>query len=142
MQVFAKDWVTLQEGAELYYPSSVCINNDDNEKELEIVLEKDSKVAGGIVFTGDSYQSSLNRMVTIEENAELIGDLYCYGKTQLKGKVVGTVYTDRFYLKTPSSVYENYIINGEINVEELPNEFINLPLFNTSTSKYEVIKEL
>ena len=142
VQVFAKDWVTLQEGAELYYPSSVCINNDDNEKELEIVLEKDSKVAGGIVFTGDSYQSSLNRMVTIEENAELIGDLYCYGKTQLKGKVVGTVYTDRFYLKTPSSVYENYIINGEINVEELPNEFINLPLFNTSTSKYEVIKEL
>lgn len=126
---------------ELKYPSSIYIRNDSEER-IEIFLDEKSKLAGGIVLTGDSYQSSLNRLVTIEKNAIVMGDVYCYGKTQLKGKVIGTVYTDRFYLKTASSIYENYIINGEINREALPEDFIGLPLFANEKIRYELIKEL
>jgi hypothetical protein len=141
VQVFSEKNVTLEQGTELQYPSSVFIANDSGDK-IEVVLEEKSKLAGGIVLTGESYQSSLNRMVTISEGATVIGDVYCYGKTQLKGKVIGSVYTDKFYLKTASSIYENYIVGGEINSLELPPNFIGLPLFSNENTTYELIKEL
>jgi len=141
VQVFAKKNVSLKKGVQLQYPSSIYIAHDSEEK-IEVVLEEKSKLAGGIVLTGDSYQSSLNRMVTINKGASVMGDVYCYGKTQLKGKVIGSVYTDRFYLKTASSIYENYIVGGEINRLGLPNNFIGLPLFSNENNSYELIKEL
>ncbi|PHS04929.1 MAG: hypothetical protein COA88_13025 [Kordia sp.] len=141
VQVFAKRYVSLKKGVQLQYPSSIYIAHDSGDK-IEILLEDKSKLAGGIVLTGDSYQSSLKRMVTIDKGALVIGDVYCYGKTQLKGKVIGTVYTDRFYLKTASSIYENHIVGGEINRLELPDNFIGLPLFLNKNTNYELIKEL
>jgi len=141
VQVFAKENVTLKKGAQLQYPSSIYIDHDSEDK-IEILLEEKSMLAGGIVLTGNSYQSSLNRMVTIDKGASVMGDVYCYGKTQLKGKVIGSIYTDRFYLKTASSIYENYIVGGEINRLELPNNFIGLPLFSNENTNYELIKEL
>jgi len=141
VQVFAKRNVSLKKGAQLQYPSSIYIDYDSEDK-IEVILEEKSKLAGGVVLIGNSYQSSLNRMVTIEKDASVIGDVYCYGKTQLKGKVIGSVYTDRFYLKTASSIYENYIVGGEIDRLELPNNFIGLPLFSNENTNYELIKEL
>jgi len=141
VQVFSKKNVSLKKGVQLQYPSSIYIAHD-SENKIEVLLEDKSKLAGGIVLTGNSYQSSLNRMVTIDKGASVIGDVYCYGKTQLKGKVVGSVYTDRFYLKTASSIYENYIVGGEINRLALPSNFIRLPLFLNKNTNYELIKEL
>ncbi|MDC3388577.1 hypothetical protein OAX11_03595 [Flavobacteriaceae bacterium] len=141
LQVYAKDKVILKKGVELQYPSSIFINND-SEYKVEVLLEENSKLAGGIVLTGNSYKSSLNRMITIENNATVVGDVYCYGKIQLKGKVIGSVYTDRFYLKTASSIYENYIIGGEINSLDLPSNYISLPIFPGKNKNYELIKEL
>jgi len=141
VQVFAKKYVSLKKGAQLRYPSSIYIDYD-SDKQIEVLLEEKSKLAGGIVLKGSSYQSSLNRMVTVEKDASVMGDVYCYGKTQLKGKVIGTVYTDRFHLKTAASIYENYIVGGEINRLELPDNFIGLPLFSNENTNYELIKEL
>ena len=140
--MFATKGVHIDREVELHYPSSIYINNDDDENTLQVYIGTNSILAGGIVLTGDSYRSSLNRLVTIDESAKVIGDVYCYGKTQLKGKVIGTVYTERFYLKTAASIYENYIVNGEVNKPALPEEFIGLPLFITENSNYELIKEL
>ncbi len=141
VQVFSKKGVYLQQGAELLYPSSIYIKNDTTDK-VDVVLEEKSKIGGGIVLTGDSYESSLNKLVTINENALVVGDVYCYGKTQLKGKVIGTIYTTLFYLKTTSSIYENYILGGVVNRLDLPVNFIGLPLFDHKNTSYAVVKEL
>lgn len=140
-QVFAKRGVYLGEEATLAYPSSIYIDHDP-EKMTTITLEEKSKLAGGIVFTGEKYPNSLNRLITIEDEAKVVGDVYCYGKVQLKGKIIGTLYADRFYLKTTSTIYENHIVNGEVNSLELPKSFIRLPLFVNENSSYEIIKEL
>lgn len=141
VQVFAERGVYLGKEVALAYPSSIYIDYDP-EKATEVFLGEKSKLAGGVVFTGKKYPNSLNRLITIEEDAEVIGDVYCYGKVQLKGRVTGTLYTDRFYLKTTATIYENHIVNGEINSLELPDNFINLPLFANENSRYELIKEL
>ena len=141
VQVIAKNGVHLEEDVFLKYPSSIYVKNDRNEM-TEVVLEKGSTVIGGLVLTGHEYRYSLSRLLTIEEDAKLIGRCYCFGKTQLKGQITGTLYTDRFHLKTLASIYENYIVGGIIDKKALPDQFLNVPFFNSENKSYDFIKEL
>ena len=142
LQIIAREEVIVDEEVSLLYPSSIYIKNDVGTVSVDI--KKNSTLIGGIVIDGNTYNKSLEHKLTIEENALVVGTIYCYGSTQLKGEVIGRIYSDRFFLKTDASNYENIILNGSIDSESLPKDFIELPLFNNiSTEKrYAVIKEL
>ena len=141
VQVFATKSIYVQPQVSLLYPSSLYVYNETINP-VAIFVGADSKVIGGIVADGNSYESSLNKMITIDTKALVVGDVYCYGKTQLKGKVVGSVYTTLFYLKTMSSIYENHLVDGVIHKMDLPSNFVGLPLFDDRYTKYAVVKEL
>ncbi|MCK8480931.1 hypothetical protein [Psychroserpens algicola] len=141
LQIIAKNSVTIDENALLKYPSSVSIENDQDS--VKVHFKPSSRIAGGVILNGNTYKGSLKRKLIIDESAKIYGSVYCYGRTQLQGEVVGQLYTDRFFLKTQSSDYENVILNGSVNGDSLPKNFVQLPLFNsrTSSSNYEIIKE-
>lgn len=144
LQVFAENGIFLEQNVTLKYPSTLYISKDSGDL-TEINIGENSTVLGGIVLTGEQYRFSLQRLLTIAPNAKVVGDVYCYGKTQLEGAVIGSLYTDRFYLKTASAIYENYIYNGTINSRELPDYFIRIPLLDDEDENnitYEVIKTL
>ncbi|MEO1033525.1 MAG: hypothetical protein AAFX55_19210 [Bacteroidota bacterium] len=139
LQVIAKENVELDSGVLLKYPSSIYAENDIDS--INVTINEQAKIAGGVVINGNTYNGSLKRRLFIAPRSEIMGDVYCYGKTQLEGKIIGTVYSDRFVLKTKSSEYQNTIQNCNINSDNLPKKFVRLPLFNTEDSRYEVIKE-
>ncbi|OEK09149.1 hypothetical protein A8C32_10470 [Flavivirga aquatica] len=141
IQIIAKEEVFVENNVSLLYPSSIYIKNDVDSVSVKIMAN--SKLAGGIVIDGNMYNSSLKRQLTIDEKAIIIGNVYCYGRTQLKGDIIGNIYTDRFFLETNASNYENVILNASIDKEALSEMFIELPLFNNTTNKkeYAVIKE-
>ncbi len=141
IQIVAKEVVEVEPNVKLKYPSSIYIKNDVDS--VSVKINKNSTILGGIVIDGNTYSGSLKRKLIIEEDATIVGNVYCYGNTQLQGEVIGSVYTDRFFLKTQSSNYENVILNGIINRDSLPNNFIELPLFKQTNDdeKYAIIKE-
>ncbi|GGD07680.1 hypothetical protein GCM10011368_07040 [Hyunsoonleella pacifica] len=140
IQIIARDSVKIDENVQLQYPSSIYIKND---AKATVRLGKNSTIAGGIVIDGNTFRGSTDHYLHIEENATVIGTIYCFGSTELKGSVIGSVYTDKFYLKTETSTYENVVLNGVINRDSLPENFIDIPLFNSNTDKrrYAVIKK-
>ncbi len=141
LQIIAKEEVVIDEDVELLYPSSIYIKHDEGL--ISVGIKRNSTVMGGIVIAGKADNKSLEHTLTIEENALVVGTIYCYGSTQLKGELIGRIYSDRFFLKTDASNYENVILNGSIDRESLSKDFIELPLFNTisNDNKYAVIKE-
>ena len=139
MQIVSKKNVEVNSNVQLHYPSSIYVENDIDS--VKVTIKENAKIAGGIVINGNTYNGSLKRQLTIDPHSTIIGDVYCYGKTQLKGQIKGTVYTDRFFLKTKSSTYENMIQNGDIDQNDLPDQFVRLPLFNTQNSNYAIVKE-
>ncbi|GAA4272072.1 hypothetical protein GCM10022258_13660 [Aquimarina gracilis] len=142
VQVLAERIVSLEENVVLRYPSGILMNKGNVDKR-EINIAKNSKVLGGIVVEDENR--GLDKIVTIEEDAEVIGDIYCSGKLQLKGNVTGTVYTSNFYLKTEASAYDNYILNGTIDRKGLPIEFVRIPLFKSKSEyfrPYAIIKQI
>lgn len=141
VQVIANKVVEIEEDVNLRYPSSIYIKNDIDS--VSIKIKKNSTLIGGIVIDGDTYTGSLKRKLIIEENAKVIGTLYNYGRTQLKGNIIGSLYSDRMFLKTNSSDYENVILNATINRDDLPKDFVEIPLFKNITNQYNygIIKE-
>lgn len=141
MQIIAKKTVDVGEDVLLKYPSSIYVKN--NTDSVSVVMHKNSKILGGIVIDGDMYSGALKRILEIKEKAVVVGNIYCYGKTEFEGRLIGSIYTDKFNLKTASSNYENVILNGSINRDSLPENFIELPLFENTIDKkiYAIIKQ-
>jgi len=139
VQVIADQLVVLEENVILHYPSAIFIAKGRSEKK-EVQLKKNSKILGAIVVA-DQHKSS-DKLLTIEEDVAVIGDVFCSGKVALKGTVIGTVYTNNFYLKTEASTYDNYIMNGIIDRNSLPDNFVRISLFENSKNqerKYAII---
>lgn len=141
VQAFATKGIELEEKVVLNYPSVVCVYNESPEGS-KIKIKKESKVTGAVVLFGNPNDLIEKNTIEIDEDGLLFGDLYCSGKLMLKSNVYGSVYTNRFFLKTVSSSYENLISNIEINTEKRPDYYISIPLFNTKTTNYGVIKKV
>ena len=137
IQIMAKEEVVVNEKAMLMYPSSIYVKNDIDS--VSVNIKKGSKLAGGIVIDGNTYQGALRRKLTIGKEATVIGDVYCYGNTQVEGEIIGSIHSDRFFLKTKSSSYENVILNAIINRDSLPKDFVGLPLFENKGNKKEYV---
>jgi hypothetical protein len=142
VQIVAGNEVVIEDNVMLYYPSSVYVKNDIDTTSVFIGIN--SKLAGGVVITGNLQSASSTRKLLISQGAKVIGDVYCFGSTELKGAIIGTLYSDRLFLKTKSSKYENTLLNTIINRNRLPNHFVGLPLFeeHNKEGSYEVIKRL
>lgn len=141
VQAFATKGIELEEKVILKYPSVICVFND-SANESKIKIKKECQITGAVVLFGNTDNLIDKNTIEIDEKGLLFGDLYCTGKLMLKSNVYGSVYTNKFFLKTTSSSYENMISDIEINTDKRPHYFISIPLFNTQKTTYGVIKKV
>tara|TARA_R110000868_G_scaffold179306_2_gene419253 strand:- start:179 stop:1309 length:1131 start_codon:yes stop_codon:yes gene_type:complete len=144
IQIEASEKVELQEEVVLEYPSGIFMNTS-NAEDIKVILKEDSKFIGGIVVTGTGGLGKGSKLISIDKGAEVLGEIYTNGSTELKGKIMGSLYTDNFYLKTDASSYENYIDNGIIDQKAMPNYFLGLSfkaVDSEPNDTYGVIKQL
>jgi hypothetical protein len=141
VQAFATKGIELEEKVILNYPSVICVYNESVD-ESKIKIKKECQITGAVVLFGSNDTQIDKNSIEIDEKGLLFGDLYCSGKLMLKSNVYGSVYTNRFFLKTGSSSYDNMISDIEINTAKRPAYFISIPLFNTQKTAYGVIKKV
>ena len=141
VQAFASKEIKLEQKVILNYPSVVCVYNPTFEESL-IKIKKECKITGAVVLFGSTLESINKNNVEIDQEGLIFGDIYCTGRLDLKSKVYGSVYTNRFYLKTTSSTYDNMISDIEINTSKRPKYFIAIPLFKTKKTEYGILKKI
>jgi hypothetical protein len=142
VQAFATKGIELEEKVTLNYPSVVCVYNESTIDEGKIKIKKKSQVTGAVVLFGNPIEMIDKNSIEIEEGGLIFGDIYCSGKLHLRSKVYGSVYTNRFFLKTASSTYDNTIADIEINAVKRPSYFIAIPLFENKKTAYGVLKKV
>ncbi|MCR6641071.1 MAG: hypothetical protein NVV82_19285 [Sporocytophaga sp.] len=141
LQIFAVDSVLLGENVELNYPSVIGLfKKDFKVMQPFIKVSKGGKV-NGIVFSSQSVFDLKQTLISIEKDAFLHGQLYSDGFADIQGKVYGSVFCNKFRLKTSSSLYENYLLNTTIDATKLSPYFIESALLS-SEKKKRVIKWL
>jgi len=140
IQVYATEAVHLEEDTVLAYPSSIYL--ESRVEKPRIRLAKGSKLLGGIAFTNSTNEFMPDGILQMDHKSLVVGGVYCKGKLGLEGTVIGSVYTEQFYLKTSSGRYDNYIMDGIIDSGAIPAGFI-VPAIFPETSKvnlWDVIK--
>ncbi len=140
VQIKASQKVVLEEDVLLKYPSSIYVNAISSE-EARIDLAGNSKVLGKMVLVGAQGKESKVDIIHIDKGAEVIGDVFCSGNTALNGRIIGTLYTAKFYLKTKASTYENYIQDGVIDQQALSDKFLG-NVVEDAQRAYGIIKQL
>lgn len=141
VQAFATKGIELEEKVVLNYPSVICVYNA-NEAESKIKIKKESIISGAVVLFGNSIEELDKNSMEIAEEGLIFGDIYCAGKLFLRSTVYGSVYTNRFFIQTGATSYDNTIADLEINSDKRPDYFISIPLFTTQKTRYGILKKV
>lgn len=142
-QFFAANEIFVEEEVLLAYPSSLVVTSGDGLSEKKITLSEDSRVYGGIAIHAATFDEKENNKMIVRENALVMGTLYCNGKLQLEGHVLGAVYAHKLQLETKSGTYDDVLLNVSIDALNVPKGFIHLPLFKQQEKNtYGIIKTL
>lgn len=123
VQLIASEKITLEEDVFLKYPSVVgVIEGQDATAAAHIEIGAKSQVLGTVFLVSETMDFRNPPSLTVETEAEVDGFVYCAGKTQLKGKIRGHLFTEKLFLVTASSSYENMLLDGQI-LDNLPENF-------------------
>ncbi len=132
LQAFAYSELIVEENVELYYPSVLYVGSENAKNSCTI--KQHTKVAGLIVLP-EKTQRWKKVDLYIDTNAVIEGQIYCNGRVEHKGKLKGSIYAYKFFHRTPQAYYENYIVDGEINREELSPYFVGVDLLSEPETK-------
>ena len=127
-QLVATDTVELKTGSFLQYPSSVLLVYRKPGKNPFLKMHNTSQLYGSVVGYSNTSERTNDLSMEIAGEAKIKGLVYSEGNLELHGKVSGTVICNKLLLATPSGIYENHLLDGEVNRSGLPNGFASVAL--------------
>lgn len=115
VHVIAKDSIVTEDACEFNYPSSFCVYHPNpplttNPSVRGIYFGEHCKFKGGLLAAADKNGSS-KMMIKVNRYFELIGSLYSSTYAEAQGNIYGSFFCNALLLQTPSSVYENHLLN-------------------------------
>ncbi|QYJ68272.1 polymer-forming cytoskeletal protein [Flavobacterium litorale] len=129
-QGIATTTIKIGKQCKLNYPSALIVleepitpNQEYDKLRNRIHINGGATVKGSICFIGRSKESDYNVNTYIGSGATVKGELYCDGNLELKGRVIGTVYTNQFIATEDATIFVNHLYNGTISSEALPEVF-------------------
>ena len=133
LQLFATKSITVQNDCLLNYPSALVINPDikvseaeKSEKKEQILIGAKSIIKGTICYFSEEEIISNEANILIEEGSRIIGEVYCEQNIELRGEIIGSVYTKGFVSNQFGGSYQNHIYNGRIDALILPLKYAGL----------------
>ncbi|MBN8696076.1 MAG: hypothetical protein J0L87_06065 [Bacteroidetes bacterium] len=139
VQAFASDSIILKENVKLGYPSCIGLIQRQNAKASGILIMENDTIIGSVFAVKNSAVFLQPLGISVSEKSTVCGTLFSAGYTDLKGAVWGSLVTDRIILNTSSSVYENHLLNAEIDITKRSKYFVGINLI-VEPKKKGVIK--
>ncbi len=149
-QAIASKQLIVGNNVELSYPSALILNETltpqlqnnlahQHIQNHQITIAEQSVIKGVVVYLGQPKPNNHKVQLKLNEQAKVIGEVYCNQNLELLGQVTGTVYTNNFIAKQLGSIYQNHIYNGTILASDLSQEYVGLTFQN---SKKGIVKWL
>ncbi|PCI94571.1 MAG: hypothetical protein COB15_13700 [Flavobacteriales bacterium] len=132
MQIFAQDSVIIEDNCQLHYPSVIAlIGQGSSTIARKLIVGEKVLVKGSVFLHNENFDRKNQAIVSIGKETEITGQVYSSELLELKGGIIGGVFCKKLILKTPSSVYENHLMDAVINRDELSENFVGVPLTET-----------
>ena len=134
LQLFARDSIIIEENCHLKYPSVIGITIPQAGSKSPYIRIEDNTIINGLVFIHQGM-TTLDKqpVLRIAKEAIIKGQAYCNGYTEIKGSVYGALYTTKFILSTASSIYDNMLMDADIDIFKLSSNYVGVDFINEQT---------
>lgn len=144
-QLFAQDSIIAKKSTEFKYPSCLgLIKSAKNISQAKISLAENC-LFSGIIFTQETKENESQSLISIDKNSMIIGEVYANSLLKFESPVniFGKVSCKRFIVQTPTTLYENYLIDLTINRLKRSKYYLSSKLFSgTKNSENQILKWL
>jgi len=143
IQAFASNNIIVGDNVTLPYPSALVVLGNRRVAVQGMLTIGERCSVGGLVFSwGDGARRELLPKVFIGKGTVIMGQVYADGWLDLKGTVNGNVSCRNFLLQTPTSIYENHLLDATIDASKRPPYFIGSMLIGDGNVKKGLVKWL
>jgi hypothetical protein len=126
VQAIADHQITCEQDVKLNYPSALILNEKSGkiqDENSQIFIGVIAQIIGGVLLM--SQDPNFRKPVTLKVSQGTIGGLvYNQGETEIQGKIIGSLYTQKFILHAGGGVYGDHIMDATISSTQLPDDFI------------------
>ncbi len=134
LQLFAGDSIHIGDNCRLKYPSVVGITVPSLGTQPMKISIGEKTILNGLTFLYlKTSGSNKQPLLQLEKESIVKGQVYSNGYTEIKGNIYGALYTSRFFLSTPSAIYENTLMDADIDMFKLSRYYVGADLINEKT---------
>ncbi|MGQ7855253.1 hypothetical protein ACUN24_13545 [Pedobacter sp. WC2501] len=141
-QLFARDSITVGNNVVLSYPSVLgLVSKEKMVDQAKVVLGNDV-LFNGIIFSYEPKRSALQTLVALGENTIVKGEVYVTGLLKLakKVKVEGKVSCNRFIMQTPTTLYENFLVDVTLNRKARNRVYLTSAIFTGVSGSKKILR--
>jgi hypothetical protein len=143
-QFFARDSIVAGKATKFTYPSCLgVLKKEEVKSQVKIELGERSDFSG-ILFSYENERSDLQTMVSLGKNSIVTGEVYARGLIKMEKPIAvkGKVSCNRFIIQTPTTLYENYLIDITLDRAKRSKYYLGSALFESTDKRMEVLKWL
>lgn len=124
VQVIASEQILCEEEVQLDYPSSLMLYEEKpGGDQSKIVLMKNARVLGGVLLVSKALD--FRNPILLEAMEATIGGLvYNQGDTEIRGEIIGSLYTNKLIAHVSGGVFGGHLIDAVISTKQLPESFV------------------
>ncbi|MDR1729760.1 MAG: hypothetical protein LBR52_03765 [Prevotellaceae bacterium] len=135
LQLFAGDSIHVGDNCLLKYPSVAGITaSNAGTGSMKITIGEKTALNGLTFLYQKTAGSDKQPLLRLEKESVVKGQAYSNGYTEIKGNIYGALYTSRFFLSTPSAIYENTLMDVDIDIFKLSQHYVGADLINEKTT--------
>ena len=142
VQLFSEGNISL-ENVNAIYPSiaGIYVDLSDSSNMNNKILITDSNFNGTILLIPSLVGFSANHSrITIDKKSNIQGLVYCENDLEFLGKLDGTIYTYKMYYYKEPTEYRNWLVELNVNRENLDENFL-IPISFNDSKNYEILRE-
>lgn len=143
-QLFARDSIIIGEDCVFDYPSFAGVFKS-NEHAIQAKLSLGKGCAfSGILLSYEPEYSPLQTIISLAKGCKVNGEVYAAGFVKLEKTVMvyGKTYARRFIMQTPTTLYENYLIDIKFNRKLLSTYYLSASIFKREVQLQRILKWL
>jgi hypothetical protein len=134
-QALASDSLVIEKNCVFEYPSALILKKENNSTLQNRLLIAENCKIKGVVLSLCNNNDLYKTFVEVGGETKIMGVIYTMGYLALKGNIEGIAMTDFFIYKSPTTTYENYLVDITINRIRLPGYFLIPSIFNSSKTQ-------
>jgi len=145
-QLFASDSIAVGKNCRFNYPSCLGIVRSNTGKfsvQAKITVGEASTI-NGIIFTWEKTPGGPKPLIRLSKKDTITGQIYSQDAVALKdGCVVyGGIFSNRFLYQNSFTLYENYLINLQLNSNKLSPYYLGSSLLPAVSKKKRILQWL